>query len=81
MFVRVIINDTASDVVFAAPTSMMLMELVAGRSGNQVPLEALWQAILGTTDQFQRGNISEDLYDMYHRELTVCHELFSTVRQ
>jgi hypothetical protein len=51
------------------------MELVAGRSGNQVPLEALWQAILGTTDQFQRGNISEDLYDMYHRELTVRVQL------
>eukprot|EP01034_Spumella_vulgaris_P021655 gene21655-27696_t len=55
--------------VFAAPTAVMLMQLVTGRSGSQLPLESVWQAILGVTDQFQRGNIAENHYDMYHREL------------
>jgi hypothetical protein len=49
----------------------MLMQLVAGRSGNQLPLESVWQAILGVTDQFQRGNINEYHYNTYHNNLTV----------
>lgn len=55
---------------YAAPTSVMLMHLV-GHSGSHVPIESLWQAVLGVTDQFQRGNVPEISYNSYCDELKV----------
>ncbi len=49
----------------------MMMHLVAHRCGAHVPLEALWQAVLGVTDQFQRGNVLESHYQIYCDELKV----------
>lgn len=47
----------------------MLMHLVNGHCGSHVPVESLWQAVLGATDQFARGNVLEEQYEHYHREL------------
>ena len=47
---------------YAAPTAMMLMNLVWGRAGTNVPLDLVWQAILGVTDQYQRAHISDEYY-------------------
>ncbi len=49
----------------------MLMHLVNGHCGSHVPIESLWQAVLGVTDQFHRGNIPESNYDVYCDELRV----------
>lgn len=41
---------------------MMLMNLVWGRAGSNVPLDLVWQAILGVTDQYQRAHLSDEYY-------------------
>lgn len=58
-----------TDAGFTAPTAMMMMHLVSGRCGSHVPVEALWQAVLGVTDQYQRGNVPEQSYLHYAGEL------------
>lgn len=47
---------------YSAPTAMMLMNLVWGRAGSNVPLDLVWQAILGVTDQYQRAHLSDEYY-------------------
>lgn len=47
---------------YSAPTALMMMNLVWGRTGTQVPLDMIWQAILGVTDQYQRTHISDEYY-------------------
>ena len=58
-----------SDADYAAPTAMMMMNLVWGRSGANVPLDLVWQAILGVTDQYQRAHITDEYYE------ELCHNL------
>lgn len=41
----------------------MMLELVNGKYGSHIPLDILWQAILGITDQYLRQNITEKVYD------------------
>jgi cell division control protein 45 len=53
---------------FAPPTSVMIMNLVCGRSSS-LPLDLVWYAILGVTDQYQKGNIGEDLYSNCNQQL------------
>ena len=48
---------------------MMMMNLVWGRSGANVPLDLVWQAILGVTDQYQRAHITDEYYE------ELCHNL------
>jgi hypothetical protein len=50
------------NIPFAAPTSVMMLNLVGGKFGNHVPLDLLWQAVLGVTDQHQRGTMSQNEY-------------------
>jgi cell division control protein 45 len=48
---------------FSSPTSALLINLVKIRGVSVTP-DLMWQAILGTTDQYLRSNISEDLYNV-----------------
>jgi hypothetical protein len=43
----------------------MMMNLMAGRWGNDISLDIIWQAILGVTDQYQRARITEEAYLEY----------------
>jgi hypothetical protein len=58
---------------FAAPTALMMLKLVGGRTGSHVALDLIWQAILGVTDQHQRQRMAEEDYDgcceMLHLQL------------
>jgi len=51
--------------MFSAPTALMLLKLVTGKTGAHVPVDLIWQAILGVTDQHQRQRISEEAYNFY----------------
>lgn len=42
---------------------MMLVVLVIGKCGSNIPIDLLWQAILGVTDQYFRDNLSEAIYN------------------
>jgi len=48
---------------FAAPTALLLLKLVGGRSSH-VALDVLWQAVLGVTDQHQRQRLPEAEYEV-----------------
>ena len=52
-----------------APTALMLLRLVKVYNQAHVPLDLIWQAVLGVTDQHQRQRISEEAYDMHCRSL------------
>ena len=56
---------------FSPPTAYMLLKLVHGRTGGQLAVDVIWQAILGVTDQLQRQRIPEDDYNEYCDELCV----------
>jgi cell division control protein 45 len=56
---------------FSPPTAMMMMNLVWGKMGSHVPLDAVWQAILGVTDQYQRSHINADEYDDMCEQLKI----------
>lgn len=45
----------------------MLLPFVKTKFGanGHPPLDVMWQAILGITDQYQRGHISEDMYESF----------------
>lgn len=60
---RVIVLICFVDVTYAAPTACMLLYLVLGMSAH-IPLDIMWQAILGVTDQHIRGNLDEEAYAM-----------------
>ena len=47
---------------FVAPSAYLLMIAMDGRTGGQVPLDLIWNAILGVTDQYLKGNIPEYFY-------------------
>ena len=47
---------------FSFPTSALLVNLIKIK-GVSVTSDLMWQAILGTTDQFLKANITEDLYN------------------
>ena len=53
---------------FSSPTSALLVNLVKIRGANVTP-DLMWYAILGTTDQYLRSHISEDLYDSICRAI------------
>ncbi len=55
-------NQPAS---FTAPTALLMLKLVGGRTGSHVALDLLWQAVLGVTDQYQRQRLSEADYESY----------------
>eukprot|EP01038_Epipyxis_sp_PR26KG_P005061 gene5061-7065_t len=52
---------------YAAPTSFMLMQLVLNKlgRGNHIPLDLIWQSIIGVADQYNRGNVTNESYDEY----------------
>ena len=50
---------------YAAPTALMMMQLVCFRHASHVPLDLIWQAILGVTDQHQRGTMPDKYYEEY----------------
>ena len=43
----------------------MMMQLVGGRFGSHIPLDLIWQAVLGVTDQHQRGTMLDEAYLEY----------------
>ena len=47
---------------FSSPTSALLVNLVKIR-GVTLSADLMWLAILGTTDQYVRSHINEDLYN------------------
>jgi len=47
----------------------MMLSLVYGRHGTILPLDILWQAILGLTDQHLRNRVTEESYDIYYKYL------------
>ena len=55
---------------------MMMMNLVWGRAGANVPLDLVWQAILGVTDQYQRTHISSEYYEEVCANLRVSTCIF-----
>ena len=61
-----------SDATYTAPTALMVIELMAAQLGSrQVPVDVLWQAVLGVTYQYQAGHLPEDLYGDYCQFLKV----------
>ena len=56
---------------YSFPTAMMIMNLVWGRNGSHVPLDLVWQAVLGTTDQYHRARIDHKTYESICEYLTV----------
>ena len=56
---------------YSFPTAMMIMNLVWGRNGSHVPLDLVWQAVLGTTDQYHRARIDHNTYTSICQYLTV----------
>lgn len=56
---------------YSVPTAMMIMNLVWGRNGSHVPLDLVWQAVLGTTDQYHRARIDHGTYTSICQYLTV----------
>ena len=59
------------DAPYAAPTSIMLLNFVRGRYGNHLPLDLIWQSVLGVTDQYIRSRITEEQYDECYGLLNV----------
>ena len=55
---------------------MMMMNLVWGRAGANVPLDLVWQAVLGVTDQYQRTHISSEYYEEVCANLRVSGTVF-----
>lgn len=49
----------------------MMLHLLGGKYGSHVPLDLLWQVILGVTDQFLRYRITEHAYEEYCWNLKV----------
>jgi hypothetical protein len=43
-------------------TSIQLLEFVQNSYGSHLPLELVWQAVLGATDQYLRGRLLEEEY-------------------
>lgn len=43
----------------------MMLSLVYGRHGTVLPLDIIWQAILGLTDQHLRNHVTEEWYERY----------------
>lgn len=41
----------------------MLSYLARGRFGSHIPIDVLWQSILGVTDQYLRYRLREDMYN------------------
>ena len=56
---------------YSFPTAMMIMNLVWGRNGSHVPLDLVWQAVMGTTDQYHRARIDHNTYTSICQYLTV----------
>lgn len=58
-------------VTYSWPTSIGLLPFVRKQfsSHGHVPLDVMWQAILGLTDHYQRGHLSEAEYE------GLCHSL------
>ncbi len=58
-------------VTYSWPTAIVLLPFVRKQfsSHGHVPLDVMWQAILGLTDQYQRGHITEAEYE------GLCHSL------
>lgn len=56
---------TTIAVTYNSPTALMLLPFVKARVGahGHMPLDITWQAILGMTDQFLKGRLSEDQYE------------------
>eukprot|EP01035_Chromulina_nebulosa_P018949 gene18949-24757_t len=50
---------------YTAPTSIMLLNLVYIRYGSQLPLDLIWQAIIGMTDQYIKSHITELSYEEF----------------
>jgi hypothetical protein len=48
----------------ATPTSVVIMNLVCSRTGVGIPTDVLWQGALGAFDQYDRGNITLEVYDI-----------------
>ena len=49
---------------YTTPTSVILMNLVCSRSGVGVPIDTLWQGAIGAYDQYERNNITYEIYDL-----------------
>ena len=45
----------------------MLMQLVLNKlgRGNHIPLDLIWQSIIGVADQYNRGYVTNESYDEY----------------
>lgn len=49
---------------YTTPTSVILMNLVCSRSGVGIPIDTLWQGAIGAYDQYERNNITYEVYDL-----------------
>jgi hypothetical protein len=56
-----------SAITHASPTALMLLPQIRTKFSayGHIPLDIMWQAILGITDQYTRGRSPEDIYDSY----------------
>jgi cell division control protein 45 len=62
----------------------MLLPHIRAKFNSQghVPLDVIWQAIIGLTDQFQHGRIAENYYDDYcHYVRTELSNHLTTARE
>lgn len=50
---------------YAAPSSLMVTQLLQSALGGRLSPEMLWQAALGVTDQWLRGNVAVEHYKTY----------------
>jgi hypothetical protein len=56
----------------------MMLQLMQSNNRQQVPVDVVWQAVLGVTYQYSAGNITEDVYSGYCADLKVrlCSVVF-----
>lgn len=55
----------------STPTFLLIMNLVLGRSGTQVPMDVLWQGAICAFTQLEQGNISLDVYNQICDQLRI----------
>lgn len=62
-------------ITHASPTALMLLPQIRTKFSayGHIPLDIMWQAILGITDQYTRGRSPEDIYDSYCDYLKVIN--------